>query len=147
MKLGRYCFHLCLFGYEQLFDYSFRCGVMKLSGISCYVKIWKWFIFERPRSKVKVKVEQKVKFTWLAITSHLIVLETSNLVHVLVYENPHQIWPWIWPWKVHPRSKFLKYQLRKTSQNMLGYCAQGIIYCWQGQRSRERSSKRSNSLN
>ena len=43
------------------------------------------------RSKVKVKVKQKVKFTSLAITSHLIVTETSNLVHILVYENPHQI--------------------------------------------------------
>ena len=29
--------------------------------------------------------------------------------------------------------KFLKYQLRKNSQNMLGYYAQSIIYCWQGQ--------------
>ena len=105
---------------------------MKRSGISCYVKIWKWFIFERPRSKVKVKVEQNVKFTSLAITLHLIVIETSNLVHILLYENWHQIWPW--PWKVHPRSKFLKYQLRKTSQNMLGYYAQGIIYCWRGQK-------------
>ena len=43
------------------------------------------------RSKVKVKVEQKVKFTLLAITLHLIVTETLNLVHVLVYEKPHQI--------------------------------------------------------
>ena len=23
------------------------------------------------------------------------------------------------------------YQIRKTSQNMLGYYAQGIIYCWE----------------
>ena len=43
------------------------------------------------RSKVKVKVEQKVKLTRLAITLHLIVTETLNLVHVLVYEKPHQI--------------------------------------------------------
>ena len=39
------------------------------------------------------------------------------------------------------------YQLRKTSQNMLENYAPDIIYCWQGQRSRSRSSKRSNSLN
>ena len=64
---------------------------MKLSGINCYVKIWKGFIFERSRPKVKVKIEQKVKFTELAITSHLIVTETSNLVHILVYEKLHQI--------------------------------------------------------
>ena len=38
-------------------------------------------------SKVKVKVEQKVKFTWLAITPHLIVTETSNLVHILVWKG------------------------------------------------------------
>ena len=31
--------------------------------------------------------------------------------------------------KVLPRSKIWKHQLRKTSQNMLGYYAQGIIYC------------------
>ena len=34
---------------------------------------------------------------------------------------------------------FETYQIRKTSQNMLGYYAQGIIYCWGGQRSRSRS--------
>ena len=28
---------------------------------------------------------------------------------------------------------FQTYQLRKTSQNMLGYYAQGIISCWQSQ--------------
>ena len=38
-----------------------------------------------------VKVEQKVKFTLFAITLHLIVTETSNLVHILVYEKLHQI--------------------------------------------------------
>ena len=43
------------------------------------------------RSKVKVKAEQKVKFTLLAITLHLIVTETLNLVQVLFYEKPHQI--------------------------------------------------------
>ena len=49
--------------------------------------------FKLSRSKVKVKVKQKVKFTSLTITLHLIVTETSNLVHILVYEKPHQIWP------------------------------------------------------
>ena len=49
-------------------------------------------------------------------------------------------------WTVRPRSKFWKHQLRKTSHNMFGYYAQGIIYCWRGQRSKSRSSKRSNSL-
>ena len=39
----------------------------------------------------KVLVDQKVKFAYLAITSHLIVTETSNLVHILVYEKPHQL--------------------------------------------------------
>ena len=36
-------------------------------------------------------VDQKVKFAYLAITSDLIVTETSNLVHILVYEKPHQL--------------------------------------------------------
>ena len=77
---------------------------------------------------------------------------TLNLIHVLVYENPHQIWPWPWPLtltlKSSPKVKiFETYQLLKTSQNMLGYYAQGIVYCWQGQRSRSRSSKRSISYN
>ena len=40
---------------------------------------------------------------------------------------------------------FETYQLRKTCQNMLGYHAQGIINYWH-QRSRSKSSKRSNSL-
>ena len=26
---------------------------------------------------------------------------------------------------------FETYQIRKTSQNMIGYYAQGIIYCWE----------------
>ena len=34
-------------------------------------------------------VDQKVKFDQLAITSDLLVTETSNLVHILVYEKPH----------------------------------------------------------
>ena len=45
--------------------------------------------FKMSRSKVKVK--QKVKFTSLAITSHLIVIQISNLVHTLVYEKQHQM--------------------------------------------------------
>ena len=67
-----------------------------------------------------------------------------NLVHISVYEKLYQIWPW--PWTVRSRSKFWKHQLKKTSHNMLGYYAQGIIYCWRGQRSRSRLSKTSNSL-
>ena len=51
---------------------------MEFSGINCYIKIWKWLIFERFRSKVKVQIDQKVKFTYMAITSDLIVTETSN---------------------------------------------------------------------
>ena len=42
---------------------SYGSILMKFSGINCYIKIWKWFIFERSRSKVKVKINQKVKFT------------------------------------------------------------------------------------
>ena len=42
----------------------------------------------------------------IGITSHLLVTETSNLVHILVYEMPHQIWPWPWPWKVHQGQNF-----------------------------------------
>ena len=36
---------------------------------------------------------------------------------------------------------FGNYKLRKTCQDMLGYYAQGIIYCWR-QRSRSESSKK-----
>ena len=43
------------------------------------------------RSKVKVKVKQKDKFTELVITSRLIVTETLNLVYTLIYEKAHQI--------------------------------------------------------
>ena len=96
------------------------------------------------RSKVKAKLEQNVKFTWLAITLDLIVTKILNLVYVSVYEKLYQIWPW--PWIVRPISKFWKHQLRKTSHNMLGQYAQGIIYCWRGQRSKSRSSRQSNSL-
>ena len=32
---------VCLSVCEQLPDHNFSCGVMKLSGINCYVKIWK----------------------------------------------------------------------------------------------------------
>ena len=42
-KLRRYCFHpfVCLSVCEQFPDHNFNCGVMKLSGINCYIKIWK----------------------------------------------------------------------------------------------------------
>ena len=33
--------------------------------------------------------------------------------------------------KFDPSQNFETYQIRKTSQNMLGYYAQGIIYCWE----------------
>ena len=36
---------------------------MKFSGIIFYIKILNWYIFERSRSKVKVIIDQKVKFT------------------------------------------------------------------------------------
>ena len=45
-----------------------------------------------------------------------------------------------------PKVKILETPIKKISHNMLGYYAQGIIYCWRGQRSRSTSSKRSNSL-
>ena len=74
----------------------------------------------RPKTSVQVQV-QGIIYCWRgqrsrwrsnrwsnsAINLHLIVTETLNLVYVLVYEKPHQIWPL--PWKVHPRSKFLKH--------------------------------------
>ena len=41
--------------------------------------------------RYKIKVEQKVKFAKSAINSYLIVTETLNLIHVLVYEKPHHI--------------------------------------------------------
>ena len=49
-KVGEVMFSplfVCLSVCEQLPDHNFSCGVMKLSGINCCVKIWKWFIFER----------------------------------------------------------------------------------------------------
>ena len=141
------CLFVCLSVCEQLPDHNFSCGAMKLSGINCCVK---WFIFEKSRSKVKVKIEKS--------QIHLIGYNFASNCHrdfklgsYFSLWKPHQIWPWSWPLtltlKSSLRSKFLKHQLRKTSQNMLGYYAQGIIYCWRGQRSRSRSSKRSNSLN
>ena len=45
--------------------------------------------------------------------------------------------------KSSPKVKiFETYQLRKTSQNILGYYAQGIIYSWRGQRSRQGQAER-----
>ena len=35
------CLSVCLSVCEQLPDHNFSCGVMKLPGINCYVKIWK----------------------------------------------------------------------------------------------------------
>ena len=55
------CLFVCLS--VQHNSKSYGSILMKFSGINCYIKIWKWFIFERSRSKVKVKIDQKVKFT------------------------------------------------------------------------------------
>ena len=30
------------------------------------------------------------------VASHLIVTETSNFIHILIYEKQHQIWPGPW---------------------------------------------------
>ena len=57
------CLSVCLFVCVQHNSKSYGSILMKFSGINCYIKIWKWFIFERCRSKVKVKIDQKVKFT------------------------------------------------------------------------------------
>ena len=54
---------ICLFVCVQHNSKLYVSILMKFSGINCYIKIWKWFIFERSRSKVKVKIDQKVKFT------------------------------------------------------------------------------------
>ena len=35
------CLFVCLSVCEQLPDHNFSCGVMKLAGINCCVKIWK----------------------------------------------------------------------------------------------------------
>ena len=59
---GVYLF-VCLFVCVQHNSKSYGSIFMKFSGISCNIKIWKWFIFERSWSKVKVKIDQKVKFT------------------------------------------------------------------------------------
>ena len=60
------CLLVCLFFLfvcVQHNSQSYGSILMKFSGINCYIKIWKWLIFERSRSKVKVKIDQKVKFT------------------------------------------------------------------------------------
>ena len=57
------CLSVCLFVCVQHNSKSYGSILMTFSGINCYIKIWKWFIFERSRSKVKVKIDQKVKFT------------------------------------------------------------------------------------
>ena len=57
------CLSFCLFVCVQHNSKRYGSILMKFSGINCYIKIWKWFIFERSRSKVKVKIDQKVKFT------------------------------------------------------------------------------------
>ena len=57
------CLFVCLFVCVQHNSKSYGSIWMKFSGINCYIKIWKRFIFERSRSKVKVKIDQKVKFT------------------------------------------------------------------------------------
>ena len=57
------CLFVCLFVCVQHNSKSYGSILMKFSGINCYIKIWKWFIFERSRSEVKVKIDQKVKFT------------------------------------------------------------------------------------
>ena len=56
------CLSFCLFVCVQHNSKSYGSILMKFSGINCYIKIWKWFIFERSRSKVKVKIDEKVKF-------------------------------------------------------------------------------------
>ena len=35
------CLFVCLSVCEHLPDHNFSCGVMKLPGINCYVKVWK----------------------------------------------------------------------------------------------------------
>ena len=57
------CLFVCLFVCVQHNSKRYGSILMKFSGINCYNNIWKWFIFERSRSKVKVKIDQKVKFT------------------------------------------------------------------------------------
>ena len=45
--------------------------------------------------------------------------------------------------KSSPKVKiFETYQLRKTSQNILGYYAKGIIYSWRGQSQSQGRAKR-----
>ena len=54
---------VCLFVCVQHNSKGYGSILMTFLGINCYIKIRKWFIFERSRSKVKVKIDQKVKFT------------------------------------------------------------------------------------
>ena len=96
------------------------------------------------RSKVKVKV-------WAKGQIHLIGYNFASNCHrdfklgsyfSLWNTTPDMTLILTLTLKISPKFKiFETYQLRKTSQNMLRYYAQGIIYCWQDQRSRPRSSK------
>jgi hypothetical protein len=54
-------------------------------------------IFRRRRSKVKVKVTQKVKNTYFGITSVLIIVSTSNKVYIVALVKAHLLWSWPWP--------------------------------------------------
>ena len=49
------------------------------------------------RSKVKVKVNQNVQNTFLAITPVLIKIETPNKNHFVPLREPYHMWPWPWP--------------------------------------------------
>ena len=91
------------------------------------------------------KVKVKVKFTELAITSHLIVIETSNLVHISVYEKLHQIWPWPSTLSLTLKSS-PKVKIFENLSNYAWILCTGYNLLLH-QRSRSRSSKRSNSLN
>ena len=43
--------------------------------------------------------------------------------------------------KSSPKVKIFEISIKVTSQNMLRYYAQGIIYCWQGQRQGQNRAK------
>ena len=49
------------------------------------------------RSKVKVKVNQNVKNTFLAITPVLIKIGTPNKKHFVSLKEPYHMGPWPWP--------------------------------------------------